>query len=685
MNRVEVARIVSPTEKEKKRKEMEAAAKLRLKLGPALKLTGHEDEYFAPPSGKNASFVAVEEFNEKMPSGVSGALLPLPEAQTYFPAVPPTVEISMDDKRYFAPSASVPIRTPVMLGHHYVDYGDHEILGITKKGEKYRVLNYDIRFLAEIREYVDDKNFTTAYRILVVMKGGTEMEFKVKKEDYSRFPDIIKKQMPGAFKHSQGTNAVAEYFARSYEERGNLPVETLTKYSGWFEIDDVIRYHVGTAAVYAKVVNPYNVKVLPENAVSDGLAFLAVGHNGPELAMVFLFAHVAYLRFWFERRGISFQALLYVVGSTGNLKTAVLRVLTNVLDQGGKLSNGIKITSSVASAKGVLEFLRDTFVLMDDYSKNNPSNNSKALKTRYDVTRYMADETVETKIDHAKADNIADTDFRAVVAFTGEDLMDVGESTELRTVTVEFYDDTVDEKLLTSFQQKDGPMLAYFSVFIQFLTAFGLKLERRFTDSFLEYRSHYGPRFPRMRRLADTAAQLRITVDVIREFAEWSGCGDIQPVAEIFYNAIDFCLTRQAKLTKSLKPFQLFVRALFESIAFGVRNPSAGVAESEAEYNQFPNLFIGYRDMKNGQEATCLRFDPAWQLVLQYFRKMGQIFNETERKIKEALLKNGIILGIPKTKGKLGVYSYKKGTEPRHHMTVFFMNAVNKILDEQEE
>ena len=134
-----------------------------------------------------------------------------------------------------------------------------------------------------------------------------------------------------------------------------------------------------------------------------------------------------------------------------------------------------------------------------------------------------------------------------------------------------------------------------------------------------------------------------------------------------------------------MKPFQLFVRALFESIAFGVRNPSAGVAESEAEYNQFPNLFIGYRDMKNGQEATCLRFDPAWQLVLQYFRKMGQIFNETERNIKEALLKNGIILGIPKTKGKLGVYSYKKGTEPRHHMTVFFMNAVNKILDEQEE
>ena len=196
-----VARVLSPAEKESALKELDAASKLRRKLGPVLKLTGYESEYFAPPCGKEAPFVAVDFPNANLPKGASGVLLPFPEAQTYYPTVP-TVEISLDDKRYFSPSVSAPIRTPVMIGNHFVDYGEHEIYGVTKKGEKYRVLNFDIQFLAEIREYADDMSYSTAFRILVLMKNGTEMVFKVKKEDYGKFPDIIKKHMPGAFKHS---------------------------------------------------------------------------------------------------------------------------------------------------------------------------------------------------------------------------------------------------------------------------------------------------------------------------------------------------------------------------------------------------------------------------------------------------------------------------------------------------
>ena len=684
MKKIMVARIVSPTEKENAMRELEAAAKLRFKLGPVMKLTGHESEYFAPPSGKKATFVAVDDLNEKMPNGMSGVLMPFPEVQTYYPTVP-TVDISLADKRFFNPPVSTQEKTPEMMGHHFVYYGDHEVKGVTTKGEAFTALNYSVSFISEIRKYSSDDTYTTAYRIRITMKSGITKELVVAEEDYGKLSEIIKKQMPGTFRHSNAVNAVTEYFATCYEERGRIPVEILTRYSGWHEIDGIIRYHIGSDPIYKEVIDPYTVEVSPEKAVADGLEFLSVGRKGPEVAMIFLFAHVAFLLFWFERQDIKFQSLLYVVGSTGNLKTAVLEVLTNVLNQNGVLSGGIRITSSEASTKIVLNYLRDSFVLLDDFSKNNKSNNSKAVNNRYGVTRLLADEAVETKVDYSKAGNIADTDFRAVVAFTGEDLMDVGESTELRTVTVEFYDDTVDDKRLSYFQQKNGPILAYFAIFIQFLTAVGMTLERRFTDSFLEYRSHYGQRFPRMRRLADTAAQLRIAVDVIREFAEWSGCGDIQPAIEIFINSIDFCLTRQAKLSKSITPFKLFVRALFESLAFGVRNPSAGVAESEVEYNKFPKLFIGYRGTKNGQAVTCLRFDPAWQLVVQYFKRMGKAFNETERQIKEALLKNHIIWGIPKSKGRTAVYTWKKGTEPRHPMILFYTDAVNKILDEQED
>ena len=685
MGKIVVAEVVAPAEKERALKELNSCdEQCQIVSVPIRVLTGNEDEFFAPPVRLKAEFAITDDLQAKTPAGAAGIVLTPNEEQVYYPKVP-SASISMDDARYFAPARTSSERTPLMKGELFAVFETGKVLGITSNGNYYTALNFTIQIMEEIRTYSDSDDFATSLLIRVTTKSGKEQDFVIKTADYGRLYEIVKREMPGVFRHSKAINASSEYFAKCFDDCENLPIKNLTRYSGWHEIDGIIRYHIGCESVYKDAQDPYTMEVSPEKAVADGLAFLSVGRKGPEVAMILLFAHVAFLLFWFERQGLKFQSLLYVVGSTGNLKTAVMKVMSNVLDQGGPLSRGIKITSSEASTKEILNYFRDTFVLLDDYSKNNSANNTRAKNNRYNVTRFLADETVETKMDFTKPGKIADTDFRTVVAFTGEDFMDVGESTELRTVTVEFDNDTIDEKLLSVFQQKDGPMLAYFCVFIRFLTKYGLTLERYFGESFLEYRSLYGKRFPRMRRLADTSALLRITVDVIRKFALWSGCGDTRSDIEIFSNAIDFCLTRQAKLTKMLRPYVIFIRALFGSLAFGIRNPATGVAESEAEYNESPQSFIGYRGTKDGEDVTSLRFDPAWQVVFQYFKKMGKDFCETEKSIKEELLKNKVIFGIPRAKGRGPVYSFKKGKEPRHNMTIFRMEAVDEILDQREE
>ena len=649
---------------------------------PVAVISMDDARYFAPPVGEKPQVMMVDDSSAVVPAGVAAVMMTPSNEQTYFPKVE-CIAIKMDDKKYFAQPVRKPARVPVLMGDHFIDYGDGVIKGINAKGEMYTALKYTIDFVSEVRTYADDGSFSTAFVIHVMTKDGEEKDIEVNAVDYANIDSIIKKELPGAFKHSQANNPSNEYFAEKYNNRGKLPRDVRTLHCGWFEIDGVATYHIGCLPVYKNMVDPYNVDAVPELVIQQGLDFLAVGRDGPEVAIILLFAHTAFLRFWFERQGVDFHSVLYVVGHTGTFKTAVTQVLTNVLDCGGKLSNGIRITSTVASAKEVLKVFRDSLLLIDDYSNNNQGNNAKAKKLRYEVTRYLADDTVEKKMDFSEDGKIAETDFRTVVVFTGEDLMGDGESTELRTVTVEFQEDTVDGRLLEAYQKKNGPMLWYFALFVQFLTEFGRMLESDFYEKFLLYRTEYGERFPGMRRLADTAAQLRLTVDVITAFAAWGSCMDVQRAADIFCQAIDTILAGQADLAKSVAPHERFVRALFEGLAFGEHSSVAGVAESETEYNAFPKAFIGYRDTKDAEEVVCLRFDPAWDLAMQHFKKKGEDFFQKELTVKDALVKNKIILGTPKTTRKKGVYQFRKSKEPRDYMTVFRMDAVNKILNQE--
>lgn len=639
----------------------------------AEKLNMDDDRYFAPAVGQKAKFEIVNTQLARPLNGVTGVLLSPCCEQNLFPKVKCT-PIAMNDKRYFADTVPETIQVPKMAGAFFEVYDDGEVKGRTTKGGTYIALNFTLKFMSEIRTYKDESDYMTAFLIRVTTKGGTQKDIEVKSTEYGKIYEIIKKQMPGVFKHSQAVNAVAEYFAQAYDSRGDLPIINRTLFSGWSELDGIIRYHIGIDPCYSAMLDPYSVNVNPDVAIREGLHFLAVGKYGPAVSMIFLFAHVAYLMFWFSRQGIRFHSVLYIKGKTGVFKTSVAKVLSNVLDQNSELSQGIRMTSTEASAKSILQRFRDTFYLVDDHSNSNASNNAKSIKLRFDLTRLLADDTVETKMDFTKESKISVSNFRMVVAFTAEDLMDLGQSTELRTVTVELGAGTVDEQVLTDFQRKDGPMPVYFAVFIQYLTKYGRDLEKDLYNTYLMYRTEYGKRFPDMRRLSDTAAQLKLTTDVICQFAVAGNYRDIRSLRETLETAIDTCLNYQAKQASLVEPYERFVSALFESLGFGQRSAESGVASSKADYDENANDYVGYSGMKDGEDAVFIHFGSAWALALRYFRKSGKTFFPTEEKIKANLLEHNVILEK--------VVRPAKGTRKR--LTVFRMDVVNRILENQE-
>ena len=658
---------------------------------PVMELTGKEENLFAPLQISN-KFDLPDNPEGPVSEGCAGKFINVvPCSGTeYLP--PHSIKALPEGKDFFYP---IPLgdnakedsgKAAIQRGTFYVVYEEGEVIGLTKQGDEFKALNFTIKFLKVILVYEDDDNAETSFFIRVTTSNKNTKDIEVAESQYDRLYDIVKKNMPGAFRNTNGSNACAEYFADCFEMKGELPVEIRTVYSGWQDFDENPRFYKGIHPFYARWIDPYLTDVPLQqqaSAIRRGMDFLRIGRHCAAICLMFLFAHIAFLRFWLERQRIRFHSQLYVVGSSGSLKTAVATVIANVLDD-SEGHRGSRMTSSHASAKDTLKLMRDTLFLIDDFSNGNKEDSRKSEDLRYSLTRILADDVVETKMDRSRKTGIAFDSFRTVVIFTAEEYMDVGRSTELRTVSVDVDIDTFDEDRLTVFQQDRSLMQNYFSLFIQYLTQAGPVLEQDFQGKYLAYRNEYSGKFPGLRRIADTSAQLRLTVDVINQFATDNGL-DILPDAEKMICAIEEVQQNQLQQVKAAEPHRRFVKALFSSLLIGKRDADSGIALSEADYNADSKAFIGYNGNRNNEEVIFIRFDPAWDLVIASYKKAAEPFYQKKQTIKNMLFQKGVIVGIPKTPEGPAQFSFKKSRPPRDSMTIFRMEAVNNIIDEKEE
>lgn len=654
---------------------------------PVIQLTGKEEELFTLLQFDN-KYAVLDDSDVPVIEGCAGSIIQNGSSSSFEYLPPYRVETLPVNERYFYPiplgenAKEASDKAVLQRGSFYVVYKEGVVIGLTKSGDEFKALNFTIAFTKKITVYEDADNAETCYVIRVTTSNEKTKDIEVAESQYDRLYDIVKKNMPGVFRNTNGTNACAEYFADCYELKGELPVEVRTVYSGWQAFDEVPRFYKGIHPFYGGWIDPYLTEVpLQERAsvIRRGVDFLLIGRHCAAICLMFLFAHIALLRFWFERNGLRFHSALYVVGSSGSLKTAVATVIANVLDN-EESHRGSRMSSSRASAKDTLKLMNDTMFLIDDFSNGNKEDSRKSEDLRFSLTRILADGTVETKVDRSRKTGIAFDSFRTVVLFTAEEYMDVGRSTELRTISVDVDLNTFDADRLTVYQQGRSLMQRYFALFIQYLTQAGPVLEKSFRSTYMAYRNEYGAKYPGLRRIADTAAQLRLTVDVIRRFASDNGL-DIQLDVEKMVDGIDEAQQNQLRLTEAAAPDRRFVKALFSSLLIGKRDDSRGIAFSESEYNADSLAYIGYNGNRNDEEVVFIRFDPAWKLVVDYYKMSDEPFYQKKQTIKNLLFQKGIIVGIPKTRDRSAQLVFKKSRPPRDSMTIFRKEKVNQYLE----
>ena len=121
--------------------------------------------------------------------------------------------------------------------------------------------------------------------------------------------------------------------------------------------------------------------------------------------------------------------------------------------------------------------------------------------------------------------------------------------------------------------------------------------------------------------------------------------------------------------------------ALMQSIGTGPKN---GLARDEETYVIDESQFIGFHE--KDEDLIWVRFENAWDLVVNYYKKQSEQWLTKPLTIKELLLKKDISVGKKAVDGNTGnEYVCKSKKEPRRRFLVLRKNMVEQVLNTEED
>lgn len=623
--------------------------------------------------GKPALAVSVpsdspqEKFNAPIPAKVTA--IPLNHQATY--------DMNKSSWRY-EPMVLLPRSSSsyyAFQGSRYIESSEG-IMAKSRKGELEKVTNATLRIVG-IRKFWESDSTYVKFFVCEIRCEAWKKKTKtleVKEDDFKNVYQIIRKKFPDVYIVGQSGNAIEEYLSSVFKNTApDLPIIRESKLSGWICWDGKAQYVVGKDAFYKGYSIP---NVYPASRLQDfkaGVQFLSVGNGNPQICILFVAAHLAYLLYWLKRRGLTFQSTFFVRGGTNLLKTAVTRVISNVFNPDRERAV-IRLNSTSASTQRTVTYLRDTVVCVDDFSNTESVLRKHAIKASEELIRAVGDGAFPSKCDVTDLTKTTHNIVRSVVIVTGEEGLTLGHSSNLRLITIPVLKGTFDGNQLRPFQSHPQILQKYFAHFITFLAEHGELISETFYEDFIKYRTQSAELFE-VPRIVDSAAILRLVSDVIGKYSQWCGI-EVKQSTVFGQNLIQNIfkiLQFSQKSAEEEKPEILFLRALWD--CFDV-NKCARLAPDEETYCQAESEYIGFREPDT--QTIWIRPNDAYSVVCHYYATEHRPWIVGLARLKEILLEKGFSKGKQVQNKKEFLCRAKKGTRKR--MLVLFVNEVKKIL-----
>ena len=238
---------------------------------------------------------------------------------------------------------------------------------------------------------------------------------------------------------------------------------------------------------------------------------------------------------------------------------------------------------------------------------------------------------------------------------TGEEGLNLGNSSNLRMIVLPVRKGTFDGKALEPFQRHPEFLRDYLAIFINFLEDRGPELVADVRNRFIDYRNAYAEMLS-VPRLAESGAILRIVVDCMAFFFKHF---NVDFDDAIFQSAILNAISYSEKESEEERPEQMFLEALQDLLG----SQNFQVAHNEEAYATAESDFIGFETA----DTVWLRPHDVYVEVTRYYERVGQSFLVKPKRLKEMLYEAGIIRGIEdeRTHKREYVFRAKKGSRKR--------------------
>lgn len=569
-------------------------------------------------------------------------------------------------------------------GNHFIANSD-EICSLKNGVQGNRISNATIS-IKSVEHRWSNKKIKTFFKI-VISCSGKEKNLKIPKEDFKNGFEIIRKCFPEAYISKGDYNSKEEYLSEIYKhDIETAEVEYSSDVIGWVDAFESLlpKFYVGEDKFYEGMeISIPNVSYADRREIFvKGFGFRQIGHENNVAENLWIIAHIAPALFWLRKYGVDFRSVIFVRGKTNLFKTSVVALLSNIFAK-NRNKAFVRLTSTKAYVQDFMTKSRDMVVLLDDFSNTVGANNRQAIDNAENVIRATGDGMFAGKMNIKDLSEGRSDSVQCVTVLTGEDELDLSTSSLYRLIILPVIEGTFDPQILSYYTENHRYLKQYFALFIQFLTEQGNMVVQRCASRFTQYREFYEPKL-KIPRFIDAAATMSVVIDIIVEFGLYCGVGEFESMEryrQLARLAVESVLSDNLNSSKQSKPEIRFLYALNQSIGTSKFN---GLAENESEYVADISSYIGFRE--DDKKLVWLRFDDAYNTVVNYYKKQGEQFITKPRTIKELLLRKGISDGKLMPEGKSGTeYLRKSRKNPRKWFLVLKLDVVEKILDENKE
>lgn len=552
-----------------------------------------------------------------------------------------------------------------------------------------RLTNATVRITAIREIYIDDTSKETYLVCAVSCReawGNEEKLLEISSRDYKSLFKKIREEFRDVQLSAQSTDAIDEYLTKINQRDAKnfgigLPHEIRSLYIGWLTINGQPHYHIGQGEFYQGYNFPNISDCRRLEIFNTGFGFREVGHNNNVIETLFLFAHSAYTNYFLEKSGCPLRTLLFLKGYTNTLKTSTAATLANIFST-SSLDCGIRLSSTPASLREYIVSLRDNLVLVDDFSNSTGSDNFAMERNAEMIIRAVGDGKFHSSMALLENKKINTCLVRAAVVLTGEEILNLSQSSLFRIITLDVEQGTFDGSVLRLYADKKF-LREYFAIFIRFLAEANSQIINYCKENFQRYAAYYRKHLS-VPRFIDFAAIMTLEADIICDFAQWCGHSTqfIATYREHVIRAFLMVLTEHQEKSQQQDGVKRFLRALFQILN---TDKSTQIADDEKIFSDAPGLYIGFHEKST--RTLWLLFDKAYDSVHAYYRNLNEPWLVKSSTIKEELLKRKISIGKLKSEGAEKNEFVKKAKRAmignsRPRMLVLQLDAVEHFLNE---